>query len=554
MKKDKKMVNTEQDDKKNLEKQEVKKEKINRFFDEFKACLILVAIICSVIAVSCIWYMEIKNKNSNEQGESKVASENGYKYVSYETKDDNTLKVLGNKYVLLSDDTSVLKVMDLDLNVLYENEEVFTNCFVAEDGKLYFYKEDEENGSNAISLYRLEGKDIKEVKELYNEGAYYRPIYKKIENEDYIIGYDGIFYGYDEDNNEVRTDYIYLLNGQEYELTNMTLLSNWLTLAVNDPLYLYDDANVLYMDEDGKYGVFDIINNTKVVEANYDFLRAIEGTDNFVAVKDKKAGIIDIKLKKIVDYMYDFIDANEDFFVVGKNNKLAIMDSSYKLVTDFVFDHQASDDTIGYLYDECCGNYNTFEAYKLNDKYLLITNYLEEYIETSYDKHEAYLIDKNGKYQTINENNMIVDLDNKIMWIYDEKTKQYTFYDLDYNELYKIDINDYDFERMPDLEIIYNTIFISFMESDLYYDLKTGQALENVNDYEEKVLDDVTIRYNGKDKKAMVMLNDKEIYNYKYGSGDLSYGYDYIKLYNIINDKQVIFSDGQVYFMIRKGD
>ena len=120
-----------------------KKAKKGAFWDEFKACIILVVIICSVIAVSCIWYMEIKNKEQADKGQVSVNDENGYKYISYETEDGNSLKVLEDKYVILYDDTSVLKVMDLDLNTIYENEVAFTDYYLDANKDLYFCKEEE---------------------------------------------------------------------------------------------------------------------------------------------------------------------------------------------------------------------------------------------------------------------------------------------------------------------------------------------------------------------------------------------------------------------------
>ena len=154
-----------------------KKEKKKRFFDEFKAFLILALIIAIMVVIGVLWY---KHTPKEEKGKPNVNDQMGYKYVSYEVEDGNHLNVLNDEYVILSDDTSVLKVMDLDLNVLYENEVAFNGYYIAKDGKLYFYKEEEndEDDSNTISIYRLEGNELEDVKTLHKDNVYYRTIYQ----------------------------------------------------------------------------------------------------------------------------------------------------------------------------------------------------------------------------------------------------------------------------------------------------------------------------------------------------------------------------------------
>ncbi len=525
-----------------------KKAKKGAFWDEFKACIILVVIICSVIAVSCIWYMEIKNKEQADKGQVSVNDENGYKYISYETEDGNSLKVLEDKYVILYDDTSVLKVMDLDLNTIYENEVAFTDYYLDANKDLYFCKEEEIENGNEITLYRLENNDLAEVKKLSQANTYFRPIYLDIDNKETILGYDGISTRENEEDD--FKEYIYLLNGKEYELKNISLVSDYSQLAVTDPIYLQNNKYAIYINEAGKYGVYNVVDNAKVIDASYDVLYRDKNNNNFVAIKNNKAGIIDSSLRKIVDYNYDFIDVNDGYYIVGKNDKLALMDDKYKLVTNFVFDFQDNEDN-GYLYHECCGNYNTFTSYHLNDKYLLVTNVNESEEAVKYNKNEAYLIDSTGKYETIPENKIEVDFSNNIIWLYNSDNKEYTFYDLDFKELYKINFKDYDYDQEPTFKISYGTLSTNFLNSNLYYNIKTGEKLDKALDYEEKILDDIVFKMNGENQETKVYLKDKEIFKYKYNNDEEN---EDNKLFTQIADDRVIYADNHTYFTIRKDE
>lgn len=519
-----------------------KKEKKKRFFDEFKAFLILALIIAIMVVIGVLWY---KHTPKEEKGKPNVNDQMGYKYVSYEVEDGNHLNVLNDEYVILSDDTSVLKVMDLDLNVLYENEVAFNGYYIAKDGKLYFYKEEEndEDDSNTISIYRLEGNELEDVKTLHKDNVYYRTIYQGEFGHEIVIGYSGVSTNPDDKSDK---EYIYILNGKEYELEGISLVSSDAMLAVTDPLYINNDKYMVYLDQDKKYGIYNIVDNTKIVDANYDRLYVDKNSKNFIAIKNNKAGIINSSLKKIVDYNYDFIDVNDGFYVVGKNNKLALMDSNYKLITNFEFDYQDVLNT-DYIYNECCGVYNTFAAYKTNDKYLLVTNVDDLTSEEEYSKHEAYLIDQTGKYEVIKEHDYDILPDDNLIWLYDKDKMEYTFYDLGFNELYKLDFKNYDYDNEPTFKISYGTLVSNFLESNLYYDLKTGESIEKMKDYEEKFLDDVTFKLDSNNKKVRVMIKDKEIF-----TGNYDFNEEY-KLFNKV-DERIIYYNNLEYFMIRKGD
>lgn len=522
------------------EQQDIK----NGFWTEFKAFLILALIIGVLVASGWFWFTHIY-KEADDKGQVKTNEENGYKYISYKAEDGNSLEVLDDKYVILFDETSVLKVMDLDLNVIYENEVEYTGYYLGNDNNLYFYKEEQndEDGTNIINLYRLEDKDIVEVKKLQKDNTYYRPLYVKKDNDEKIMGYVGI--AFDENDPEKVSEDVYLLNGKEYEVDNMLFVSDEAQLSVTDPLYINSDKYIIYIGDNDKYGVYNIADGAKVIEANYEALYRDANNNNFIALKNKKYGIIDTTLKKVVDYKYDFIDVNDGYYVVGNDNKLALMDSEYKLITGFDFDYQDPND-MDYLYVECCGNYNTFSSYKINDKYLLVTNVNDYIDDVTYNKHEAYLINKDGKFDTINEHDLYVDEVNKLIWVYDKDSKQFTFYDLDFNLLYKLDFNNYDFDEEPNLNVAYGTLYADFLESKLYYDAKTGESIEKAKDYEDKVLDKVEIKLDGKEQKSYVYLDGKEIFTYNYNNEN---GYE---LYHKVNDKQILYYDDNTYFMIKK--
>lgn len=522
-----------------------KKERRSRFFDELIAFLVLAVIIAVLALAGWYWYTHVYSNNENEKGKVNVSDEDGFKYISYITEDNNYLDVLNDEYVVLYDDTSVLKIMDLDLNTIYENEVEFTDYFMGTDDNLYFYLDEQlDEGNNKVTLYRLENNDLVKVKELENESTYYRPIIVMKDDKELFTGFNGIYS--DEAGN--TKEYIYLLTGKEYELSDINIVSDEPQVDVAEPIYLSNEKLAIYINNAGdKYGAYNIADNAQVIDANYDALYRDKNSNNFIAKKGNKFGIIDTSLRKIVDYNYDFIDADDGFYIVGKDNKLALMDSSYKLVTNFVFDYQDPED-MGYLYHECCGNYNSFETYKIKDKYLLVTNINDLFETTNYSKHEAYLIDQTGTFKTFKENEFDVDILNNVVWFYDDDTKEFTFYDLDFNELYKLNFKDYDYDRLPTFTIAYGTLKVSFLNTNLYYELKTGKILSNINDYEEKVLDDITFKLDGKEQKIKVSLKDKEIFTSSFGFDEGE------KLYHVIDDDIYLYYNNQTYFMIRKGD
>lgn len=521
-------------------------DKGNKIFGEIKAFLILVIIIGLIGGGTWYWYTHFYDANKNKTTETTPESKDEYKVISYVSKEKNhDLFVLG-EYLIERTENHVVKVMDLSTNVLYDDKIECSDVYLGIDNKLYFVLDESGDYENSITLYRLEDKKIVEVQTIENLGVYYSPlVYEKSDTIE-LIGFAGSLENQTDDGDSSNKEYIVLLDGTSMELENATLFGNTKNLGTSEPIKTSSSQYIITVHKVGEkdlFGLYDLKNKKVIIEPSYDVLKEA-GNDRYVAVKNGKAGIINAKREILVDYKYDFIDVNDGFFVVSKDKKLAIMNDQYKLVTDFAFDYQGDSEIgdIEYGYYLCCSSINSFEAYKVGDKYVLITN-VGDYGYYNYDKHTAYFIEPDGSSKEIEERY----LDVKGNFIYSEiGDNKFVVYDEDLNEKYNIDLTKYDYDIYYLNLINGNTIVAYSDNNEVYMDYKTGEEIKSMMSF-EKNIDTFQLKY--ANNKLVIKTSEKN--EISFDVNDFNYD-SFVKLddkhYYYINES----ANNSLFVMIMK--
>ena len=529
-------------------KEEVKKEKKRRFWDEVKSFFILIIIIGLVVLGGWLFikYAEpIEWNKKNKDKENEVITTDAYNIATY-TVDEGEgkyLSLLGEKYLVEYDNYIPVKIMDRYTDVLYEvsSGEEYT-LRVGIDGNLYAVEYlDSENDWNKFNLYVLENEKMVLEKEFIEDNTHYNFLV----NEGNLVGVVGTSEYINDEGLDVLENTIYTIDDNEYILNDYDIIGDETRLGV-DSDYITDNKDYLIIrdGEDGayEYGLYDLKNGEVVINPTYEGLyTSFDG--NYVAIKDGKAGIINKKLKKLVDFEYDFIAIQEDYYVVSKNNKLAIMDSKFNLVTGFDFDYQKTDYDLKYTYNLCCTSFNTFVSYKVNDKYILTINNEEINRELKYDKSETYIIDSNGKYKTIKGN--YFDANKEYAYAYLKETKEIVFYDsTTFEKTYTLDFSGYDYNEMPYIKVIGNNIIAS-LSSDLYYNFENGEELQIPLLYTFEV-NGVKFEYDLENSEFKMLADGKEVASFSYEPSN------YDSLYEMYDENTLYYNHGLGYVIIEK--
>lgn len=544
-----------------------KEEKKRRFFDEFNSFIILAVIIAVVILGGWLFYKYAKPVENNN---GEIVESEGYKTVLY-SSEKGSLEVVGDKYLIEYNENtdSLKKIMNLYSETLYEaiNEEHY-EFVMGIDGNLYAIEYiDYESKEGIFNLYVLENNKLVQVREFIDEETHYNFIYQsditdnlnysnliyECDDNEILIGVYSKKEYMDEDLNEITEQKIYTLDGKAFELDNSYfLVSDIERLGEDIDYYTASNRYITVMEYDFEnkksfVGLYDLKKGEIAIEADYEGLYTTSD-GNYVAIKNGKAGIINKKLKKLVDFKYDFIDINKDFYVVSKDKKIAIMNNKFEFVTDFIFDFQSFNDGIHeYTYKLASTNLNTFIAYKKNDKYVLTINNKElGYGGLDYKKSETYVIDKNGKYKTIKANEF--GLFNSYAYGYLKDSKKLAIYDtVKFEEVSVIDLSDYDFERYNWISISDNGVVDVALDSEIHFDSKTGKELEDNSallNSSIKVIGEAKIEYDTITQTARIILNDKEITTLSLDGG--------ISSFNKLNDNSFYYCTSSDYVLIEK--
>jgi hypothetical protein len=527
--------------------EETKIEKKKRFWDEVKSFFILVIIIGLVILVGYLFIKYAKpiewKKNDENKDEIIIKDNEKYNVLSYVSEvKDSSLKLINNKYLVEYSGKNITKIMDIDLNILYESDED-EKYIVSEgvDGNFYAYTNSDLEEGLVLNLYVLENEKLVEVKEFAKTGVYYVPLY----TDNYLVGIVGNNCYLNEDLVSVCDTSLFTLDEKERTLSNLYIEGDLkLGTGKEAPIYTRSSKYVVFKDITlGKYGLYDLIKDEIIIKPSYDDLYTTYNS-SYVATKDGKTGIIDKKLKKLVDFSYDFIDINKDYYIVSKDNKLALLDSNYQLFTGFDFNYyNYTDNSIngGYNSRDSLVNNNSFASLKLNDKYILVNN-IKNQIGYTYIADNVYLIENNKLLKELSVNSFGVE---DLLYSYSIDTGKLIIYDESLNEKNVIDLSDYDYNKYPTIGLINGNTVIITMDSDIYYDFETGNEVDDIQDVSYNV-NDLVLNYKHKDGKVVVLDDGEEV---------VSYSYDPLlhkKPYNIIDDNSFYYLNHNSFVLIEK--
>ena len=524
-----------------------KEQKRNNFWSEVKAFFAIVLIIGLTVLGGFLIYKYVKpieKDKPKEDEETKIVESNDYKTVVYTAPDERTLEVIDDKYVIETKDSVLYKVMDMDRNTLFEGKEEYSELYVGIDDELYLVFNDTKN-EGALSLYRITDKELKEITVLNTPNYYYVPMIYTNNGIDKLVAVLGQSYNFVEDNEDFdMINEVINLDGEKQEVKDYIFEGDTARLGFDVPVYSNSSRYfVVYTENGSKRGVYDILNEEIVISGKYSELYTTKN-GNYIAVKNGKSGIVNLKSKILVDFKYDFISDNGEFYVVSKNKKLGILDKDYKVVVEPKFAYQESTE-YGFNYKVAAGIYDSFVASKYKDKYVLTINANELVADLDYKVHETYVIDSTGEYITIKANEF--NIYDNLIYGYDIENKKYTIYDNTFAEKYVIDLNGYDFDTNPRLEYVNENSIVVYMDSTLYFDSLTGEEIDTLKDA-TFVVDKIEFKYSNKNKNVTLKVN-----------GDILSTYDYdakmaTKFYNNIKDKMYYYVSDNLYVMVRKSE
>lgn len=452
--------------------------------------LSIVFLVLIILGGSFVWYTKIykaSDKNVDDNEVKKVSKNDKLKFVSYE-KANASYSFLSD-YILVSgsskgtDYNKIYAILDSNGKELakFDSGFEYSSVYTGVDGKLYLevLTSDDESSSNRLELKVFEDGKINNVYSEEEKGYMFTSI---VLNNGDLLGYaKNPVDGYDPEEDEKVNSQVYLVeNKKKIDCGDYTV--------EGDKESHYNKINsssnyiVVSKTTDGvkKYGAIDL--KTGKLVLGFDYEQLVTTTDNnFVAVKNKKAALITAKLKKLIDYEYDFIEANDGFYVVGKGKKMALMDKNYKLFTGFDFDFENALTTDGYDYRVSERGFNSFAAQKYNDKYVLLTKdnvFVTGSDKTSHVKNDVYIIGSDGKYTQIK--NVNFDINKGLAYSFDEIKKEITVYDENLVEKSKISLKDYDLEDSVVGCLKYeHVIAVTTRYTTLYFDYETGKELDD---------------------------------------------------------------------------
>ena len=526
------------------------KKNTSNFWSELKAFFLIILFIGGIIGVGFIVFKCIKpfeSKRPSIKEETKVTETSEYKTVSYKPSEGNVLRVINDQYLIECNNRTLYKVLDMDGNVLFEGTESYSEIFIGIDDELYLTLAtvDAETEQSALGVYKFENKELVEVFTADDENHLFTTLLYVNNDIEYLVGVVGETVNNGDD---VKIESVlYTLDDSKHEFKDVRLHGEEpMRLAVDEPIITYNKDYVIVKDNSGdyKYGIYDIKNSEMILNTKYDGLYTTS-SGNYVAVKGKKAGLVNVKSKILIDFKYDFIYDAGSFYVVAKDKKLGILDNEFKEVIKPTFTYQQVGNA-GFNYRLFGGAINSFKATKYKDKYVLTINAKELSYNVNYKLHETYVIDSEGEYLTIGANEFGIYDD--FIYGYDKESKKYSIYDETFAEKYTIDISKYDFEDGPYIDIYNdNTIKIS-LDTDLYYDYSTGEEIDSVKDATFTV-DKIEFKYVSQDNKVTLKVNGEVIGTYEF----YPQSYDH-KFYNNVGDKMYYYVTNELYVMVRKSE
>ncbi len=503
---------------------------------EIKSFLVLLLIFLAIGGGTWYWYTHIYDSDRNKKNEESTKIE--YEIVKIDaTKEQKFIKI-GNYIALVNNSDNLEKIYDnagkeydLSKSKIKINDDDFneSNLMIGFDHNLYAYQTEQGEYGSVITIYKFNNGSFEKEKELVGESVYYQKIIYQNGDEKLLIGFAGSDNKSDGET-EDNTFYYYILGKELEKNKEFEFAGDESRISIEDPYYTRSDTYITTRNG----GLVNYKTNEIVIEDYYDGLYSTYN-NNYIACKDNKCGIIDIKQKPLTEMIYDFIDArNKDFYVVSKDGKIAIMDLNYKVISDYSINYNG-----GFNYKPCCGEeYELYEAFKQGTTYYIN---ITPSAETQLAEKEAYQITKDGKVTSINFEDEIQVLEKTtsketIYYNYNKETEKLTIYD---NDKEKYTISNVQLEdQYLYIDLLDNNNLQIGYSKKKYYDYQTGKELDKAKEY---ILEDNELKITYDYDKSILTINDKEENKYNIDMITVNDIYKNENNYYIVSNKYLIF-------------
>lgn len=500
---------------KEVKKKEIRQEKVNKVKKEKKKSgistfiifLLLVAIVVGVV----YWYREVYQKDTGVVNEV-VNKKLGYSFVTF--KSDKDLELINDTYLLEYEDNVLYRVLDKSGKLLFDDEIEYNNIYMDTNNNLYVLTDEGTEMGNLLSLYTLENEKFVLVKDYSEIGYDFRVITYEENDNVYLFGISKVAHRGQESDN-VNT-LLLIGSNEEIKLDKGTYLGN-----VNiDSFITYSDRYLPVNNQD-KVGLYDLVDKKIVVDFNYEKLELVDNEDNLLIVKKNgKEALINLKLKKLIDYKYDYMVYHKDYILVGKDGKLGILNKEYKTIVDT---------TIPCEY----GMFNiVIDSYKIEDNIVVSVTDIN-----GSEPYNTYIVNVNDK--TVNNIKEEFIVEDEFSYTVSSDNKTYTIYDNKLEKKGVISLSNYDFDK----QVIVKKFGANYILGEgIYFDAETLEQVDNLKEY--SVTEDKYSLKVSSGNVVSVLVDGKSIgtYNHKYPNA----------LYSKSSDGIFYYLDDSNYVTIKK--
>ena len=469
-----------------LEKQEkkpvpVKKEKKERQSSGVGATIVVFILLVGIVAGAYYWYNEVYKKDSGKI--TQVVNEKlGYSYVNYQSKENNKLVFLNETYLIEYAADIAYKVADREGNVLFEDQMAFDEVYMDLNDNLYIITDDEAEEGNLLSLYKLENGKFVLVKDYHEAGYNFEKITYELNGKTYLFGISKNNYNFAD---TTKVNSITLLETEE----EVTLPAGTKFGNLNSTDFVNYSDRYIVVNNNDKVGLYDLEDKKMVIDFNYESLKIIND-DLLIAKKNSKNAIINLKLKKLVDYKYDYIDHKGEYIVVGIDNKIGLLDSNYNSILGLIIPCEYNMTNV------------SIDSYKVGSKYIITVTDVN-----MVDAYSTYIVNGKDKAESIKEEFFYR---NDFSYTVSNDNKVYTIYDKDLNKKGTINLSDYDFVNKVIVTKVGNTLAMD----GIYFDYETLKQVDTIKEYEVKE-DNYSLKINDKGV-VNILISGKSIGKYEY--------------------------------------
>lgn len=504
------IVSSDEMKKKSVKKTRKVKEEQPRKKSNAGGYFLLILLLVVAGCLTYYWYKEVYKKDTGVVNEV-VDKKLGYSFVTY--KSDKKLKMINDSYVIEYEDNTLYKVLDKDGKLLFDDKIDFTDVYMDRNNNLYVIFDEGTDLGNLLSLYKLENSKFVLVNDYSEVGFYFNTIVYRENDYDYLFAISKVSQKFEETENV--NELIFVDSEEKIKLDKGIYLGN-----INVDSFITLSDRYLPVNNQEKVGLYDLTKKELVIDYTYDSLELVNSENNLLKVKKNlKYAIINMNLKKLIDYKYNYIDYHNDYIIVGNDNKIGVLNKEYKDISGLVIDCE---------YDM----FNTLiDSYKIGDKIVLkITTLYEE------DKYNIYVISSDGKVEKYTEDLVVED---DIRYSVSSDNKTYTIYNENMENQGVIDLNQYDFETRVSINKVGDTIVVG---EDIYYDATSLEQIDRIKEYE--VVKDLYKLVLKNDNTVSVLIDGKSIGTYNYES--------YVDFYQETKDGVFYYISDNNYVTIKK--